>query len=112
MQKGCGLMIPERDTYYPSFSLTLDCVDYIDTLYKNLRKRLRNGYNEKNFYWILGSEVVNKLFAYFGRSLESPLSSHPHENDFTLYGIRVEENRVNPNTIRIYEDITEFLEHD
>lgn len=105
-------MISERDKHYPSFPLTLDYVDYIEALYKNLRKRLRDGYNEKNFYWILGSEVINELSAYYGKSLGSPLTSYPFENKFTLYGIRVEEDRLNTQAIRIYEDITEFLEHD
>ena len=102
------MMILERDTCCPLFPLSVDYADYIDALYKNLRKRLGRGYDEKNFRWVLGSEVIQSLVAYYGKMLGIPLISY--KEGYTLYNIRVEENRANPYAIQIYEDVTEFLE--
>ena len=101
-------MIPERDTPYPSLSNYT--IRYVDMLYKNLRKRLHDGYNKENFVWVLGTEVIWELTTHY-RGVLCPDYKTTNEKTY-LYGIRVEEDRVNFNTIRLYEDITEFLEHD
>ena len=78
---------------------------YIQALYTTLRNEKRDKFKTDDYFWRLGINVMNELnsvHSLYARDLLFPL---PDEIP-TLYGIRVEMDIVNPDNIRLYEDIT------
>ena len=98
--------LAKRDRYFTlSYSGEYSLMDYIYALYSNLRNKMRGDFEEKNFLWRLGTEIIREISVSTGRLYYINTT----EQNLTLYGIRVEEDRVNTNAIQLYEDITNFL---
>lgn len=73
-----------------------DPICYINALYWALRSTKKLNFNEKDYFWKIGVRVLQDLSV-----------AYPFENTaITLFGIIVEIDYIDPENIRLYEDIT------
>ena len=80
-------------------------LDYVKALYNSILNRAGINYNPNNYRWVLGIQIKFIL-------IPTALLSYYDDTDTpaTLFGIPIEWDINNPNTIRIYEDVTKTLE--
>ena len=79
-------------------------LDYIQALYNAVRKRTGAKYNPNNYHWVLGIRIKFII-------IPTSLLTY-YDDDYTpatLFGIPVEWDITNSDTVRIYEDITDEL---
>lgn len=73
-----------------------DIITYIQAVYWALRSSRKINFNEDDYFWKIGVRFLKDLEM-----------TYPLENTVTmLYGIKVEIDYINPENIRLYEDIT------
>ena len=77
----------------------------IQALYISLRNEKRDNFREEDYFWRLGTAIMDEL-----KTVDSVYAREllfPSKDEIpTLYGIRVEPDYKNPDNIRLYEDIT------
>lgn len=77
-------------------------IDYLNCLYNTLRDARRGKYDYRDYKWVIGYEILQEIYKPI--YIQNTVSSY-NEPTF-LFGIEVEIDRINPYTIKLYEDIT------
>ena len=76
-------------------------IDYLECLYNTLRDAKKGKYDYRDYKWVLGYEVFEEIHKHIYPQYIS-INSKP----MFLFNIEIEIDRINPYTLKLYEDIT------
>lgn len=88
-------------------------IEYLKCLYSTLRDVKKEKYDYRDYKWVIGYEILQEIYKPI--YIQNRVSSY---NEPTyLFGIEVEIDRINPYTIKLYEDTTNkisipYVEHE
>ena len=73
-------------------------IEFLECLYNTLRDAKKEKYDYRDYKWVLGNEIFQEIYKYI-------YTQNYNEPTF-LFGIEVEIDKINPYTLKLYEDIT------
>ena len=77
-------------------------IKYLECLYNTLRSAKKGKYDYRDYKWVLGYEIFEEIYKTI--YIQNTVSSY---NEPTcLFGIELEIDKINPYTLKLYENIT------
>lgn len=77
-------------------------IEYLECLYNTLRTAKGGKYDYRDYKWVLGNEIFQEIYKTI--CIQNTVSMY--DEPTFLFGIEVEIDRINPYTLKLYEDIT------
>lgn len=77
-------------------------IEYITLLYNTLRDAKKEKYDYRDYKWVLGNEIFQEIY----KTIYIQNTVSMYDEPTFLFGIEVEIDRINPYTLKLYEDIT------
>lgn len=77
-------------------------IEYLKCLYNTLISAKKEKYDYRDYKWVLGYEIFQEI--YKNIYIQNTVSSY-NESTY-LFGIELEIDKINPYTLKLYENIT------
>ena len=77
-------------------------IEYLECLYNTLRNCKKEKYDYRDYKFILGYEIFQEIY----NCIYTQNRVSRYNEPTFLFGIEVEIDRINPYTLKLYEDIT------
>lgn len=77
-------------------------IEYLECLYNTLRDAKKEKYDYRDYKWVLGHEIFQEIY----KCIYTQNRVSRYNEPTFLFGIEVEIDKINPYTLKLYEDIT------
>lgn len=81
-------------------------IEYLECLYNTLRGAKKEKYDYRDYKWVLGHEIFQEIFQEIYKTIYIQNTVSRYNEPTFLFGIEVEIDKINPYTLKLYEDIT------